>query len=134
MPQDGQIYSINEGNYIKFPQGIKDYIKYCQVEDNATNRPFTSRYVGSMVADIHRNLLKGGVFIYPQTSQQPEGKLRLMYECNPIAFIIEQAGGKATTGTQRIMEIEPFDLHQRVPAVIGSTKMVEKVEEFVGKY
>ncbi|MFZ4863618.1 class 1 fructose-bisphosphatase [Sphingobacterium sp. Mn56C] len=131
IPKDGHIYSINEGNYLKFPQGIKDYIKYCQVEDAASNRPFTSRYIGSMVADIHRNLLMGGIFIYPQTAQQPFGKLRLMYECNPIAFIIEQAGGKASTGEQRIMEVTPHHLHQRVPAIIGSTKMVDKVLSFL---
>ncbi|MDR2283412.1 MAG: class 1 fructose-bisphosphatase, partial [Sphingobacterium sp.] len=127
IPQQGHIYSVNEGNYLKFPQGIKNYIKYCQEEDAGTNRPYTSRYIGSMVADIHRNLLLGGVFIYPQTALQPKGKLRLMYECNPIAFIIEQAGGKATTGTERILEIAPEELHQRVPAILGSTDMVNKV-------
>jgi fructose-1,6-bisphosphatase I len=131
IPETGKIYSINEGNYIKFPQGIKKYIKYCQEEDKETNRPYTSRYIGSMVADIHRNLLLGGVFIYPQTAAQPNGKLRLMYECNPIAFIIEQAGGKASTGGERILELIPTELHQRVPAIIGSTKMVDKVLEFL---
>jgi fructose-1,6-bisphosphatase I len=131
IPSAGKIYSINEGNYVKFPQGIKNYIKYCQQEDKNTNRPYTSRYIGSMVADIHRNLLLGGVFIYPETSAQPYGKLRLMYECNPIAFIIEQAGGKATTGTKRILEIKPTELHQRVPAILGSTDMVDKVLEFL---
>ncbi len=133
IPQQGHIYSVNEGNYLKFPQGIKNYIKYCQEEDTGTNRPYTSRYIGSMVADIHRNLLLGGVFIYPQTALQPKGKLRLMYECNPIAFIIEQAGGKATTGTERILEIEPEELHQRVPAILGSTDMVNKVLKFLEK-
>lgn len=133
IPTQGQIYSVNEGNYLKFPQGVKNYIKYCQEEDAASNRPYTSRYIGSMVADIHRNLLLGGVFIYPQTAVQPKGKLRLMYECNPIAFIIEQAGGKATTGTQRILEIVPEELHQRVPAILGSTDMVNKVLEFMDK-
>jgi len=131
IPETGKIYSINEGNYIKFPQGIKKYIKYCQEEDKETDRPYTSRYIGSMVADIHRNLLLGGVFIYPQTAAQPNGKLRLMYECNPIAFIIEQAGGKASTGGERILELKPTELHQRVPAIIGSTKMVDKVLEFL---
>jgi len=133
IPETGRIYSINEGNYSKFPQGIKQYIKYCQEEDVATNRPYTSRYIGSMVADIHRNLLMGGVFIYPQTALQPLGKLRLMYECNPIAFIIEQAGGKASTGYERILEIEPIELHQRVPAILGSTEMVDKVLDFIAK-
>lgn len=131
IPQMGTIYSINEGNYIKFPQGVKNYIKYCQVEDRATLRPFTSRYIGSMVADVHRNLIKGGVFLYPTTSSHPEGKLRLMYECNPLAFIIEQAGGKATDGSRRILDIQPEHLHQRTPIFIGSIGMVEKVEEFV---
>lgn len=133
IPQQGHIYSVNEGNYLKFPQGVKNYIKYCQEEDAATNRPYTSRYIGSMVADVHRNLLLGGVFIYPQTALQPKGKLRLMYECNPIAFIIEQAGGKATTGTERILEIVPEELHQRVPAILGSTDMVNKVLDFLDK-
>jgi len=133
IPQQGHIYSVNEGNYLKFPQGIKNYIKYCQEEDAGTNRPYTSRYIGSMVADIHRNLLLGGVFIYPQTALQPKGKLRLMYEWNPRSFSIEQAGGKATTGTERILEIAPEELHQRVPAILGSTDMVNKVLEFLDK-
>src|SRR5690606_21860494 len=131
IPFDGTIYFINEGNYVKFPQGVKDYIKYCQVEEKATNRPFTSRYIGSMVADVHRNLIKGGVFLYPTTSSHPKGKLRLMYECNPLAFIIEQAGGKATDGWRRILDIQPEELHQRTPIFLGSTEMVEKVEKFV---
>jgi len=131
IPLDGTIYSINEGNYVKFPQGVKDYIKYCQVEEPETNRPFTSRYIGSMVADVHRNLIKGGVFLYPTTSSHPQGKLRLMYECNPLAFIIEQAGGKATDGWQRILDIQPQELHERTPIFIGSIAMVEKVEEFI---
>ncbi len=131
IPSDGTIYSINEGNYIKFPQGVKNYIKYCQVEDAETHRPFTSRYIGSMVADVHRNLIKGGVFLYPTTSSHPQGKLRLMYECNPLAFIVEQAGGKATDGYRRILDIEPKDLHERTPIFIGSTEMVAKVEEFI---
>ncbi len=133
IPTKGFIYSINEGNYLKFPQGIKNYIKYCQEEHTETNRPYTSRYIGSMVADVHRNLLLGGVFIYPQTALQPQGKLRLMYECNPISFIIEQAGGKASTGTERILEMKPNDLHQRVPAIMGNTEMVDKVLDFIAK-
>jgi len=131
IPRNGTIYSINEGNYVKFPQGVKDYIKYCQVEDSEGGRPYTSRYIGSMVADIHRNLIKGGVFLYPTTSSHPRGKLRLMYECNPLAFVIEQAGGKATDGYRRILDIQPAALHERTPIFIGSTEMVEKVEEFV---
>lgn len=133
-PQDGIIYSINEGNYIHFPEGVKKFIKYCQEEDKATDRPFASRYIGSLVADFHRNLLKGGIFIYPTTAKSPNGKLRLLYECNPLAFIIEQAGGKATTGFKRILEIQPTELHQRVPIFIGSANLVEKAEEFMQKY
>lgn len=134
MPKNGKIYSINEGNYIHFPEGVKKYIKYCQEEDSTTSRPYSSRYIGSAVADIHRNLLKGGVFIYPPTAKAPNGKLRLLYECNPLAFIIEQAGGRATDGSRRILEIQPKTLHQRTPLFIGSSDMVDKVEEFMTKY
>ena len=125
VPAEGSIYSINEGNYVHFPEGVKKYLKYAQVEDKATNRPYTSRYIGSMVADIHRNLIKGGIYIYPTTSSSPNGKLRLLYECNPMAFIIEQAGGVATDGFSRILDIEPSALHQRTAIFIGSPKMVE---------
>lgn len=130
-PADGKIYSINEGNYEKFPVGVKKYIKYCQETDKKTNRPYTSRYIGSLVADFHRNLLKGGVFIYPETNSHPTGKLRLLYECNPIAFIAEQAGGLATDGCRRILEIQPETIHQRMPFYTGSKNMVEKVEDFL---
>jgi len=129
FPETGQIYSINEGNYVHFPQGVKDYIKYCQEEKD--NRPYTSRYIGSLVSDIHRNMIKGGIYIYPKSSKVTNGKLRLLYECNPMAFIVEQAGGKASDGYQRIMDIEPTELHQRVPFFCGSKKMVEKAEEFM---
>ncbi|AVR44553.1 class 1 fructose-bisphosphatase [Christiangramia fulva] len=129
FPENGSIYSINEGNYVHFPQGVKDYIKYCQEEKE--DRPYTSRYIGSMVSDIHRNMIKGGIFIYPKTSKAPEGKLRLLYECNPIAFITEQAGGNASDGFQRILDIKPAELHQRTPFFCGSKKMVEKAEEFM---
>lgn len=134
VPQEGTIYSINEGNYIHFPQGVKKYIKYAQVEDAASNRPYTSRYIGSMVGDIHRNLIKGGIYMYPTTSSSPEGKLRLLYECNPMAFIIEQAGGRASDGYRRILDIEPHTLHQRVPIFIGSEQMVRKVESLIAAY
>lgn len=134
IPEAGHIYSINEGNYSKFPNGVKQYIKYCQMEDPSTLRPYASRYIGSMVADIHRNLLKGGIFLYPTTSAHPNGKLRLMYECNPIAFIIEQAGGKASNGCQRILDIEPRSLHQRSAAFLGNTEMVDLLEDFLQKY
>jgi fructose-1,6-bisphosphatase I len=134
IPETGYMYSVNEGNYVHFPDGVKKYIKYCQVEDEATKSPYTSRYIGSMVGDIHRNLIKGGIYIYPTTSRSPNGKLRLLYECNPMAFIIEQAGGKASTGFDRILDINPTELHQRVPIFIGSKKMVEKAEEMMLLY
>ena len=129
--EDGKIYSINEGNYVHFPQGVKDYIKYCQSEEG--DRPYTSRYIGSLVSDFHRNMIKGGIYLYPTSSKAPNGKLRLLYECNPMAFIAEQAGGKASDGYKRIMEIQPTELHQRVPFFCGSKNMVEKAEEFMAK-
>lgn len=131
-PKTGKIYSVNEGNYAKFPQGVKEYIKYCQEEEG--NRPYTSRYIGSLVADFHRNMIKGGIYIYPSYAHAPNGKLRLLYECNPMAFLAEQAGAKATNGFQRILEIEPTSLHQRVPFFCGSVEMVEKAEEFMVKH
>ena len=134
IPQDGKIYSVNEGNYVHFPEGVKRYIKYCQEFDEATNRPYTSRYIGSLVSDFHRNLIKGGVYLYPTGTMAPKGKLRLLYECNPLAFIVEQAGGMATDGTRRIMEIAPDELHQRVPCFIGSPSMVKTAHAFLRKY
>jgi fructose-1,6-bisphosphatase I len=131
FPKDGHIYSVNEGNYVHFPQGVKNYIKYCQREEE--DRPYTSRYIGSLVSDFHRNMIKGGIYLYPTSSKAPKGKLRLMYECNPMAFIAEQAGGKATDGFGRIMEIQPTELHQRVPFFCGSINMVEKAEEFMAE-
>ncbi|WP_047418511.1 class 1 fructose-bisphosphatase [Cellulophaga sp. Hel_I_12] len=129
FPETGKIYSVNEGNYTHFPQGVKDYIKYCQQEEG--DRPYTSRYIGSLVSDFHRNMIKGGIYMYPKSSVASEGKLRLLYECNPMAFIAEQANGLASDGKRRIMEIEPTELHQRVPFFCGSRKMVEKAEEFM---
>ena len=126
---DGSIYSINEGNYVHFPQGVKNYLKYCQLEEG--DRPYTSRYIGSLVSDIHRNMIKGGIYLYPTSSKAPKGKLRLLYECNPMAFIAEQANGKASDGFNRIMEIQPTELHERVPFFCGSINMVEKAEEFM---
>jgi len=131
IPKEGTIYSINEGYYSHFPDGVKKYIKYCQVEDKKTNRPYTSRYIGSMVADIHRNLIKGGIFIYPVTASAANGKLRLVYECNPMAFIVEQAGGLASNGYQRILELDVKELHQRSAIFIGSENMVKKAEEMM---
>lgn len=131
MPSDGKIYSVNTGNYLKFPQGVKDYIDYCQDVDAATNRPYTGRYIGSLVSDFHRNLLKGGIYFYPQGTNAPKGKLRLLYECNPLAFLAEQAGGLASDGSRRIMDLEPTELHQRVPFFVGSKNMVEKAMTFM---
>ena len=125
IPKDGNIYSINEGNYARFPEGVKQYIKYCQVEDSATKRPYSSRYIGSAVADFHRNLIKGGIYIYPTTTSSPNGKLRLLYEANPFAFLMEQAGGLATDGFNRILDIQPTSLHQRTPLFMGSENMVK---------
>ncbi|VXA79415.1 MULTISPECIES: class 1 fructose-bisphosphatase [Aeromonas] len=134
IPEEGKIYSINEGNYIKFPDGVKKYLKYCQERDEATHRPYTSRYIGSLVSDFHRNLLKGGIYIYPSGTNSPNGKLRLLYECNPMAFLVEQAGGKASDGFGRIMDIQPTALHQRSPYFVGSTKMVERAEAFMREF
>lgn len=130
IPENGQIYSVNEGNYIHFPQGVKNYIKYCQEETE--NRPYTSRYIGSLVSDIHRNMIKGGIYLYPQTSASPNGKLRLLYECNPMAFVVEQAGGKASDGHLRILDLMPTELHQRTPFYCGSKNMVDKLLEYSG--
>jgi fructose-1,6-bisphosphatase I len=123
IPETGKIYSINEGSANSFSQSVKSYIQFCK--DNN----YTARYIGSLVADFHRNLLKGGIYVYPATAKDVNGKLRLMYECNALAFIAEQAGGKATDGKGRIMEIKPKDLHQRTPFYVGSKKMVEKAIE-----
>ncbi len=132
FPENGTIYSVNEGNYVHFPQGVKDYIKYCQSEEE--DRPYTSRYIGSLVSDFHRNMIKGGIYIYPNTAKDPNGKLRLLYECNPMAFIAEQAGGKASNGFERILDIQPTELHQRTPFICGSLNMVQKAEAFMQKH
>ncbi len=132
FPETGNIYSVNEGNYIHFHQGVKDYIKYCQKEED--DRPYTSRYIGSLVSDFHRNMIKGGIYMYPKSSITEEGKLRLLYECNPMAFIAEQANGLAIGGRNRILDIKPQELHQRIPFFCGSRKMVEKLQEFLDKY
>ncbi len=132
FPEDGNVYSINEGYYIHFPQGVKDYLKYCQEEEE--NRPYKARYIGSLVSDFHRNMIQGGIYIYPTSSKAPQGKLRLLYECNPIAFLAEQADGWASDGYKRILEIKPTELHQRVPIFVGSKKMVAKAEEFMANY
>ncbi len=131
-PLQGHTYSINEGNYLKFPAGVKQYLKYCQEVDPATNRPYTSRYIGSLVSDFHRNMLLGGIYFYPQSNAYPEGKLRLTYECNPIAFLAEQSGGMATDGMgKRILEIKPKSIHQRVSFFVGSAHMVKQAEKYM---
>jgi len=129
FPEMGNIYSVNEGNYVHFPEGVKKYIKYCQEEGEG--RPYTSRYIGSLVSDIHRNMIKGGIYMYPKSSKATNGKLRLLYECNPMAFIAEQAGGKASDGFTRILDLKPTELHERVPFFCGSKLMVEKAESFM---
>ncbi len=130
-PEDGFIYSVNEGNYNNFPAGVKKYIKYCQEKDAGTGRPYASRYIGSLVSDFHRNLLKGGIFIYPENEVNPQGKLRIVYECNPIAFIAAQAGGAASDGVRSILELSPSSLHQRSPFYAGSANMMSKIESFL---
>jgi fructose-1,6-bisphosphatase I len=134
IPKTGKIYSVNQGNFLSFSEGLKQYIRYCREIDKPTNRPYSSRYIGSMVADIHRNLITGGIFIYPGTADAPKGKLRVLYECNPMAFVMEQAGGRATDGARRILDIEPTELHERTPIFIGSEDMVLKAEEFLQKF
>lgn len=131
MPETGKIYSVNQGNFLKFEQPVKEYITFCQSEDKATNRPYSLRYIGSLVGDVHRNLLYGGIFMYPATKSAAKGKLRLLYECFPMSFIVEQAGGKAVEGHRRLLDIEPTELHQRSPIFMGSKNMVEKVEEYM---
>ncbi len=130
IPNHGRIYSLNEGNYFTWPQGLKNYIKYLQA-NMFEEKPYQARYVGSMVADIHRTLLYGGIFIYPGDKRNPKGKLRLMYECNPMAYIMEEAGGRATDGKKRILEIQPTGLHERTPIFIGSMEDVLLVEKYL---
>ena len=132
-PATGGIYSVNEANLNTMSKGVKKYISYCQQLDKNKQRTHTARFMGSLVADFHRNLIKGGIYIYPKTTAAPLGRLRLLYECAPLAWIAEEAGGKATDGTQRILDIVPSDLHQRTPYFIGSTQMVEKAESYMKK-
>ena len=134
IPKGGNIYSVNQGNFVHFPEGVKKYIKNLQIDDKANKKPYTLRYIGSLVSDFHRNLIKGGIYIYPTTLASPKGKLRLMYEANPMAMIVEQAGGKATDGFNDILEIRPTDIHQRVPLFVGSEAMVEESMNFMKEY
>jgi fructose-1,6-bisphosphatase I len=131
MPENGRLYAMNEGNINECNPGLVEYIQYCQSRENQTGMPYSGRYIGSLVADFHRNLIKGGIYIYPAVEASPEGRLRLLYECNPLAFLAEQGGGLATTGKTRIMEIAPTSLHQRVPYFVGSKLMVEKAMSFL---
>ncbi len=124
MPEQGRIFSINEGSANSFEKSVTDYLQFCKDES------YTARYIGSLVADFHRNMLKGGIYIYPATAKDSNGKLRLMYECNALAFIAEQAGGKASDGANRILDIQPKSLHQRTPFYVGSKEMVKKAESF----
>lgn len=134
IPKGGNIYSVNQGNFVHFPEGVKRYIKNLQIDDKANKKPYTLRYIGSLVSDFHRNLIKGGIYIYPTTLSSPKGKLRLMYECNPMAMIVEQAGGKATDGFRDILEIQPTDIHQRCSLFIGSSAMVDESMEYLKQY
>jgi len=128
-PEFGKIYSVNHGNFFQYEQAVQNYISICQKKNQETGGPYTQRYIGSMVADVHRNLIKGGIFMYPGTIDKPKGKLRLLYECNPFAFLLEVAGGRATNGKQRILDVEPTELHQRSPLFIGSRGMMDELEE-----
>ncbi len=130
-PESGKFYSINHGNYFRLTEGVKAYIHRCQHKTAETGGPYTQRYIGSMVADVHRNLIKGGIFMYPGTIDKPKGKLRLLYEANPFAFIVEVAGGKATDGQQNILDVVPSELHQRTPLFIGSKGMMDELESCI---
>ena len=130
-PESGKFYSVNHGNFFQYDEKVKKYITLCQNKTKADGGPYTQRYIGSMVADVHRNLIKGGIFMYPTTADKPKGKLRLLYECNPLAFIMEVAGGKATNGKERILDLQPTQLHQRTPFFIGSKLMMEELETYL---
>ena len=127
-PAEGKMYSVNHGNFFQYNKSVQNYITTCQQKNKSNGGPYTQRYIGSMVADVHRNLIKGGIFMYPATTDKPRGKLRLMYECNPLAFIVEKAGGNATNGLQRILDLQPDALHQRTPFFIGSKNMMTELE------
>jgi len=132
IPEDGKIYSVNEGNLTHFKQPVKEFIKFCQSEDSSNQKEaYSSRYIGSLVSDFHRNLIKGGIYMYPSTKKSPNGKLRLTYECSPLAFLIEQANGRAISETGRIMDIVPSELHERVPFFVGSKNMVDQLEQMM---
>ena len=131
IPNRGRIYSVNSGNAYKWGQGVRDYVSHLLRPSDDGMRPYSLRYVGTMVADVHRTLHYGGIFMYPADAASPNGKLRLVYEVNPMAFIIEQAGGRATDGTTRILELKPESLHQRTACFLGSEDDVREVESFI---
>ena len=133
IPERGKIFSVNMGNYGRFDENVRAYVDSLTGTDNAQGAPYSLRYIGSLVSDFHRNLLYGGVFLYPNDAKNPSGKLRLLYEANPLAFIVEQAGGRASTGHKRILDVEPTGLHQRVPLIIGSADDVRDAEAFIAK-
>ena len=133
IPEQGHIYSVNEGYVNRWREGMKRYIAYLKEDDPSTGRPYSLRYIGSLVSDFHRNLLYGGIFLYPEDAIHPEGKLRLLYEANPLAFLVEQAGGMATDGKQRILDIKPRDLGHRTPLIIGSKRDVELAMKFLNE-
>jgi fructose-1,6-bisphosphatase I len=130
-PTDGKMYSVNHGNFFQYTKPVQQYIDACQKKNKTNGGPYTQRYIGSMVADVHRNLIKGGIFMYPATTDKPKGKLRLLYECNPLAFIVEKAGGRATNGKDRVLDVQPEELHQRSAFFIGSINMMEELESFL---
>ncbi len=130
-PPDGKLYSVNHGHYFQYTKGIQNYINTCQHKHKNNGGPYTQRYIGSMVSDLHRNLIKGGIFLYPAITEKPTGKLRLLYECNPFAFIFSVAGGKATNGEKRILDIVPTSLHQRTPLFIGSKNMMAELQTYL---
>lgn len=131
IPRRGSIYSANESYAPQWDPGVQRYLNHLRATDRGAGRPYTARYIGSLVADFHRNLLKGGIFLYPADAKSPGGKLRLLYEAAPLAFIVAQAGGRASTGREPILDIQPKELHQRVPLFIGSPEDVEEAERFI---
>jgi fructose-1,6-bisphosphatase I len=132
LPETGKIYAINQGNSMKFGEKVRQFLDYCMEDNKEEGRPFTHRYIGTMVADIHRTLIKGGLFMYPLDITNNKPKLRLLYECNPMSYVIEMAGGKSTTGDdESVLDVQPTDLHQRVPIFIGNENLIQKVKEYL---
>ena len=130
IPDNGALYSVNETNFQYWPIGVQKFVSVLKSEDNDRQRPYNSRYIGALVADAHRTLLKGGIFMYPENKHRPKGKLRLLYEAIPISYLVEKAGGAATDGRQRILDIQPEDIHQRVPLIFGEKQLVEEYKRY----